>query len=104
MEPRPPGDSTRSRILSDYQGRDPACFAQLIAEWFDVEMEQVRLIAGDTDLAPVGGGSHSGRSMRLGGVVMVRASDQIVDRGKRLAAWLLEAAEADVDFGSGASR
>ncbi len=97
MEPRPPGDSTRSRILSDYQGRDLG-FAQLIAEWFDVELEQVRLIAGDTDLAPVGGGSHSGRSMRLGGVVMARASDQIVDRGKRLAAWLLEAAEADVDF------
>ena len=83
--------------LSAGQGHETS-FAQLVAEWFDVELEQVRLIAGDTDLAPVGGGSHSGRSMRLGGVVMARASDQIVDRGKRLAAWLLEAAEADVDF------
>jgi carbon-monoxide dehydrogenase large subunit len=36
--------------------------------------------------------------MRLGGVVMAKASDQIVDKGTRIAAWLLEAAEADIDF------
>jgi carbon-monoxide dehydrogenase large subunit len=47
---------------------------------------------------PVGGGSHSGRSMRLGAVVMARASDAIVEKGRRLAAWLLEAAAADIEF------
>jgi carbon-monoxide dehydrogenase large subunit len=52
-------------------------------------------------VARVGGGSHSGRSMRLGAVVMARAADQIVDRGRRIAASLLEAAEADVDFSGG---
>ena len=83
--------------LSAGQGHETS-FAQLIAEWLDVELPQVRLITGDTDLAPVGGGSHSGRSMRLGGVVMAKAADQVVDRGKRIAAWLLEAAEADIDF------
>jgi carbon-monoxide dehydrogenase large subunit len=83
--------------LSAGQGHETS-FAQLIAEWFDVDVEQVRLITGDTDLVPVGGGSHSGRSMRLGGVVMAKASDQIVDKGKRIAAWLLEAAEADIEF------
>jgi aerobic carbon-monoxide dehydrogenase large subunit len=46
----------------------------------------------------VGGGSHSGRSMRLGAVVMAKASDEIVAKGKRLAAWLLEAAEPDIEF------
>ncbi|MGH7387996.1 MAG: xanthine dehydrogenase family protein molybdopterin-binding subunit [Candidatus Rokuibacteriota bacterium] len=83
--------------LSSGQGHETS-FAQLIAEWFGVGIDQVRLITGDTDVAPVGGGSHSGRSMRMAGVVMAKASDQIVDRGRRLAAWLLEAAEADVDF------
>ena len=58
----------------------------------------MRLHTGDTDVATVGGGSHSGRSMRLGAVVLARASDQIVARGKRIAAWLLEAADADIDF------
>ncbi|HEY3188206.1 MAG TPA: molybdopterin cofactor-binding domain-containing protein, partial [Solirubrobacteraceae bacterium] len=86
--------------LSAGQGHETS-FAQLVAEWFDVGIERVRIIAGDTDVARVGGGSHSGRSMRLGAVVMAKAGDQIVDRGRRLAAWLLEAAEADVEFARG---
>jgi carbon-monoxide dehydrogenase large subunit len=83
--------------LSAGQGHETS-FAQLIAEWFGVDLEQVRVITGDTDRVAVGGGSSSGRSMRLGGVVMAKASDQIVDKGTRIAAWLLEAAEADIDF------
>ncbi len=83
--------------LSAGQGHETS-FAQLIAEWFGVDLVQVRVITGDTDLVAVGGGSSSGRSMRLGGVVMAKASDQIVDKGRRIAAWLLEAAEADIDF------
>jgi aerobic carbon-monoxide dehydrogenase large subunit len=83
--------------LSAGQGHETA-FAQLIAEWLGVEPERVRLIAGDTDRVAVGGGSHSGRSMRLGGVVMAKASDRLVARGARLAAWLLESAVADVEF------
>ncbi len=63
--------------LSSGQGHETS-FAQLIVEWFGVDMGQVRLITGDTDRVPVGGGSHSGRSMRLGGVVMAKASDRIV--------------------------
>jgi carbon-monoxide dehydrogenase large subunit len=69
-----------------------------MVEWFGVELDQVRLITGDTDVVAAGGGSHSGRSMRLGAVVMAKASDQIVERGRRIAAWLLEAAEPDVEF------
>jgi len=83
--------------LSAGQGHETS-FAQLVVEWFDVGLERVRLITGDTDVASVGGGSHSGRSMRLGAVVMAKASDEIVHKGKRIAAWLLEAAEADIDF------
>ena len=56
------------------------------------------MIAGDTDLAATGGGSHSGRSMRLGGVVMAKAADRLVAKGARLAAWRLESAVADVEF------
>jgi carbon-monoxide dehydrogenase large subunit len=83
--------------LSSGQGHETS-FPQLIAEWFDVGVRDVRFITGDTDLMPVGGGSHSGRSMRLGAVVMAKASDLVVERGTRIAAWMLEAAEADLDF------
>jgi carbon-monoxide dehydrogenase large subunit len=83
--------------LSAGQGHETS-FAQLIVEWLGVEPDQVRLITGDTDLVAVGGGSHSGRSMRLGGVVMAKAADEIVDKGRGIAAWLLEAAAVDIEF------
>jgi carbon-monoxide dehydrogenase large subunit len=83
--------------LSAGQGHETA-FPQLVAEWLGVEPSRVRLIAGDTDLVAVGGGSHSGRSMRLGGVVMAKAADRLVAKGARLAAWRLESAVADLEF------
>jgi carbon-monoxide dehydrogenase large subunit len=83
--------------LSTGQGHETS-FPQLIAEWFGVEHDSVKLITGDTDLMPVGGGTASGRSMRLGAVVMAKASDQIVAKGRRIAASLLEAAEPDIEF------
>ena len=86
--------------LSAGQGHETS-FAQLVAEWFAVDLERVRLRTGDTDLSPVAPGSHSGRSMRLGAVVMAKASDQIVDQGLRVAAWLLEAAAPDIEFSNG---
>jgi carbon-monoxide dehydrogenase large subunit len=83
--------------LSAGQGHETS-FAQLVVEWLGVEHSRVRVITGDTDVARVGGGSHSGRSMRQAGVVMALACDRLVERGTHLAAWLLEAAAADIDF------
>jgi len=83
--------------LSAGQGHETA-FAQLAAEWLGVEPDRVRLITGDTDLVAAGGGSHSGRSMRLGGVVLAKASDRLVEKGARIAAWLLESAVEDLEF------
>ncbi|HXJ80755.1 MAG TPA: xanthine dehydrogenase family protein molybdopterin-binding subunit [Candidatus Methylomirabilis sp.] len=83
--------------LSSGQGHATS-FAQLIVEWLGVALSQVNLITGDTDVTIVGGGAHSARALRLAAVVMAKASDQIVDKGKRIAAWLLEAAEGDIEF------
>jgi len=83
--------------LSSGQGHATS-FAQLIVEWLGVDLESVRLITGDTDVTLVGGGAHSARALRLAAVVMAKASDQIVEKGRRIAAWLLEAAEADIEF------
>ena len=83
--------------LSSGQGHATS-FGQLLVEWFGVELSQVRLITGDTDVTVVGGGAHSARALRLASVVMAKASDQIVDKGRRIAAWLLEAADADIEF------
>ena len=87
--------------LSSGQGHETS-FAQLVTEWLGVDLAQVNLIQGDTDIVKFGGGSHSGRSMRLAGIVMGAASDEIVAKGKRIAAHLLEAAEGDIAFADGA--
>jgi len=83
--------------LSSGQGHATS-FAQLLVEWLGVELSAVRLITGDTDVTVVGGGAHSARALRLAAVVMAKASDQIVEKGRRIAAWLLEAAAEDIEF------
>lgn len=89
--------------LSAGQGHETS-FAQLLCEWFGVELGQVRLLTGDTDLTPIGGGSHSGRSMRMGAVVMAHACDRVVEEGRQKAAERLEAAAADIEFAEGRFR
>src|SRR5881296_2577782 len=83
--------------LSSGQGHATS-FAQLLVEWLGVELAEVRLITGDTDLTVVGGGAHSARALRMAAIVMAKAADQIVEKGARIAASLLEAAPADIEF------
>ncbi len=89
--------------LSSGQGHETS-FAQLITEWLGVPGDRVTLVTGDTDRVSVGGGSHSGRSMRHAGTTIHQASLAIIAKGKRIAAYLLEAAEADIEFTAGSFR
>jgi carbon-monoxide dehydrogenase large subunit len=86
--------------MSAGQGHETS-FAQIVSEWLGVEPGQVRLVTGDTDRVQAGGGSASARSMRLGSWVTAKAADMVVDQGRRIAASLLEVAEADVEFAQG---
>jgi carbon-monoxide dehydrogenase large subunit len=83
--------------MSAGQGHQTS-FAQIVSEWLGVDPEQVRLITGDTNRVQAGGGSASARSMRLGAWVMAKAADQIVEKGRSIAAAMLEVAEQDVEF------
>ena len=76
-------------------------FAQCVAEWLGVPFDDVHVNESDTDIVKEGGGSHSARSMRLAGIVMGNASDSIVDKGKKIAAHMLETAEDDIAFAAG---
>jgi aerobic carbon-monoxide dehydrogenase large subunit len=86
--------------LSSGQGHQTS-FTQLIVDWLGVPFEQIDLIQGDTDIIPIGGGSHSGRSMRLAGIVIGKASDAVIAKGRRIAAHMLEAGDHDVEFFAG---
>jgi carbon-monoxide dehydrogenase large subunit len=86
--------------LSSGQGHQTS-FAQVACDLLGVPFQTVEVIYGDTDVTPVGGGSHSGRSMRMAGIVIHKASNEIIVRGRRIAAHVLEAAESDIVFASG---
>ena len=76
-------------------------FAQCVAEWLGVPFDDVYVNESDTDIVKEGGGSHSARSMRLAGIVMGKASDQVIEKGKKIAAHMLETAEDDIAFAAG---
>jgi carbon-monoxide dehydrogenase large subunit len=76
-------------------------FAQCVAEWLGVPFDDVYVDESDTDIVKEGGGSHSARSMRLAGIVMGNASDLVIEKGKKIAAHMLETAEDDIAFAGG---
>jgi aerobic carbon-monoxide dehydrogenase large subunit len=85
---------------SQGQGHETS-FAQLVNEWYDVPIENVRVITHDTDIVKFGGGAHSGRGMRLASQIMWKATQEIVARGKRVAALLLQAKPEAIAFAGG---
>ncbi len=89
--------------VSQGQGHETS-FAQLITEWLGVPFDSVRLVTGDTDRVSVGGGAHSGRALRLGSIVMLNSSKEIIEKGLRIAGHVLEAAPADLEFSGGQFR
>src|SRR5205807_4849458 len=77
--------------VSNGQGHETS-FAQLIGEWLGVPIDTVPPVRGNSDRVSIGGGSHSGRALRLGSVVMLNASRHIIAKGTQIASHVLEAA------------
>ena len=76
-------------------------YAQMVSDWLGVPFENIRFVQGDTDQVPFGRGTYASRSAMLGGSALKAASDAIIDKAKPLAAHLLEAAGADLEFKEG---
>jgi carbon-monoxide dehydrogenase large subunit len=85
------------------QGHETS-FAQVVAMLLAVPVDAVDIVFGDTDIVSVGGGSHSGRSMRHAATVFSMAAKQLIENGKELAAFLLEVPAAQVEFADGRFR
>jgi len=82
------------------QGHETS-FAQVAAEWLGVPFDTVRIIYGDTDIVSAGGGSHSGRSMRMAGTVIVKACEATVAKGRTLAAGAFGVPGDAIEFADG---
>jgi carbon-monoxide dehydrogenase large subunit len=73
-------------------------FAQVVADKFGIAVDQVDVVHGDTETVPFGMGTYGSRSMAVGGGALALTADKVVEKGKKIAAHLLEAAEQDVVF------
>ncbi|MGH1368012.1 MAG: xanthine dehydrogenase family protein molybdopterin-binding subunit [Maritimibacter sp.] len=82
------------------QGHETS-FAQVVSEMIGIPAEQVDIVHGDTSKTPMGMGTYGSRSIAVGGSAMVRATEKIINKAKKIAAHLLEAADSDIELKDG---
>jgi len=74
---------------------------QVVSDLLHVPVESVNIILGDTDVVQVGGGSHSGRSMRHAATLFAKALPDLVAKGKQVAAVVLGSTPDQIEFNDG---
>jgi carbon-monoxide dehydrogenase large subunit len=83
------------------QGHETS-FAQVVADMIGIPEDMVEVVHGDTSKTPMGMGTYGSRSLAVGGSAMVRATEKIIAKAKKIASHLLEASEGDVELKDGA--
>ena len=97
----PNGNATVTTGLHSHGQGHETVFRQLLCDTLGLEFEQVRYVQGDTDLIPIGGGTGGSRSAGVGSGALLRASGHIIEKGRPIAAHLMEAAIEDIEFADG---
>jgi aerobic carbon-monoxide dehydrogenase large subunit len=85
---------------SSGQGHQTA-YSQLAAERLGLAFDKIRVLQGDTAMIGFGRGTGGSRSLPVGGAALMHAADKLIDKGRKIAAHMLEAAEADIAFEDG---
>jgi carbon-monoxide dehydrogenase large subunit len=97
----PTGDLTFvASTISHGQGH-ATIQTQIMVDLLGVDPERVNILQGDTDVSAFGMGTGGSRSTIMTGSAMTLAAKKIITKGKKLAAHLLEASEADIEFAEG---
>ena len=76
-------------------------FAQLVAARLGIAVDAVDIVHGDTGRVPFGMGTYGSRSLAVGGTAIMKALDKIETKAKKIAAHLMEASDADIEFANG---
>jgi carbon-monoxide dehydrogenase large subunit len=97
----PNGDVTIITGTLDYGQGHWSPFAQVLATRLGIPFHKIRLIQGDSDELIAGGGTGGSKSMIVSGNAIVRAGEKVVEAGRQIAAHVLEAAAADIEFRAG---
>jgi len=97
----PNGEVTIVTGTLDYGQGHWTPFAQVLASRLGIPFRRIRLIQGDSDALIAGGGTGGSKSMIVSGNAIVKAGEKVVEAGKQIAAHVLEAAAADIEFRTG---
>ena len=97
------GDGTITMLSGtlDYGQGHATPFAQVLSEQTGIPFERFRLLQGDSDQLKVGGGTGGSKSALVGSQAFLEAGDKLIEQGKQIAAQVLEAATADIEFVKG---
>jgi carbon-monoxide dehydrogenase large subunit len=85
----------------DYGQGHASPFAQVLATRLGIPFGRIRLLQGDSDELIAGGGTGGSKSMIVSGNAIVGAADKVIEAGRQIAAHVLEAAAADIEFHGG---
>ncbi|MGY8682609.1 xanthine dehydrogenase family protein molybdopterin-binding subunit [Bradyrhizobium sp. UFLA05-153] len=85
----------------DYGQGHATPFTQVLCAQLGVPFESVKLVQGDSDIVHTGNGTGGSRSITASGMAIVESSRLVIEKGKRAAAHLMEASEADIEFADG---
>jgi carbon-monoxide dehydrogenase large subunit len=85
----------------DYGQGHATPFAQVMSDQLGVPFDAVKLVQGDSDIVHTGNGTGGSRSITASGMAIVEASKLVIEKGKKAAAHLMEAAEGDIEFAQG---
>jgi carbon-monoxide dehydrogenase large subunit len=85
----------------DYGQGHATPFAQVLSARLGIPFDRIRLLQGDSDEIVYGGGTGGSRSITASGAAILQASEQVIERGKRIASAVLEAAAEDIEFARG---
>jgi carbon-monoxide dehydrogenase large subunit len=85
----------------DYGQGHASTFAQVLTDKLGIPFDKIRLLQGATDQLVHGGGTGGSRSTMLSGTAVMQAADKVIEKGKQLAAHVLEASTDDIEFERG---
>jgi len=76
-------------------------FAQVVSDMLGIDYDSIEIVHGDTDKVPFGMGTYGSRSIAVGGSAIYKSVEKIISKAKKIAAHLMEADVADVEFENG---
>jgi len=97
----PSGDITVFTGSHNHGQGHETVFAQIVGDMLGVSSSFVEIVHGDTARSPFGLGTYGSRSAAVGGAAIAKAVGKIIDKGRKIAGYLLEASEQDIEFAAG---